>query len=433
MFKYFLSILIIIFLFQGIAFADYYKWEDEQGNVQITDYPPPDSSVKNVKVHKQESESRSESRNRNSFSDSDAEEKTSKSKPLTDAGATNQKVDCREELQGISSLPPFEKERQIQREENERQEMFNMVTRCLSKKNYTELDNYARKLRTSKTRDFYGTWQLVKFYDAVSTPLSYGNSNGRGGATDDQWQSHLGKLEQWIKNDPGSITARIAYANTLEDYAWEARGSGYASEVTDQEQRSCDERLEKAEKVFNDARKLPENCPYLYTVMFFYAKAQGWDIERYNKIFNEAVRQEPDYEPNYLAKAAYLMPRWNGNEGDMEQFAEDLLKRIGGKEGYRIYYLIAREQASYYQGNVTDNTSLSWEKIKKGYEAEVELFGDNVPRLNYFCKMAVNANDDKTARKLMKKIGTNVVVTIWGGMENYNKKKEWAFKSCKSL
>lgn len=51
MFKIFLSILSILLLFTGAASADFYKWEDAEGNLHITDYPPPKNSAKKVKVH----------------------------------------------------------------------------------------------------------------------------------------------------------------------------------------------------------------------------------------------------------------------------------------------------------------------------------------------------------------------------------------------
>lgn len=50
----FLLLLIFFFVFQGISSAEYYKWEDENGNVNITDYPPPVKSAQNIKVHKSE-------------------------------------------------------------------------------------------------------------------------------------------------------------------------------------------------------------------------------------------------------------------------------------------------------------------------------------------------------------------------------------------
>jgi hypothetical protein len=54
MLKLFLPLFIMLFLFQGITSAEFYKWEDEDGNVHITDYPPPDKSAKNIKMHKSE-------------------------------------------------------------------------------------------------------------------------------------------------------------------------------------------------------------------------------------------------------------------------------------------------------------------------------------------------------------------------------------------
>lgn len=55
MFRLFLSILLMMFIFTGLARADFYKWEDEEGNIHITDYRPPAKSVKKLKVHRTES------------------------------------------------------------------------------------------------------------------------------------------------------------------------------------------------------------------------------------------------------------------------------------------------------------------------------------------------------------------------------------------
>ncbi|MEN6374317.1 MAG: glutaredoxin family protein [Smithella sp.] len=53
MIKYLLLFFtMLFFLFCVMAHAEFYKWEDENGNTQITDYPPPPKSGKKVKVHK---------------------------------------------------------------------------------------------------------------------------------------------------------------------------------------------------------------------------------------------------------------------------------------------------------------------------------------------------------------------------------------------
>lgn len=55
--KYLLLMVLLFFFLYGTANADFYKWEDENGITQITDYPPPQGkSAKDVQVHKYESE-----------------------------------------------------------------------------------------------------------------------------------------------------------------------------------------------------------------------------------------------------------------------------------------------------------------------------------------------------------------------------------------
>jgi glutaredoxin len=51
MVKYLLLFMSLLLFFCTSAQADFYKWEDENGNVQITDYPPPIKGKK-VKIHK---------------------------------------------------------------------------------------------------------------------------------------------------------------------------------------------------------------------------------------------------------------------------------------------------------------------------------------------------------------------------------------------
>ncbi|MEN6375379.1 MAG: DUF4124 domain-containing protein [Smithella sp.] len=95
MLKYLTGTLIIFFLFQGIAFADYYKWTDEQGNIHITDYPPPTETVKDSKVHKYESETNhSTSANSNEQKSSKSTKPSAKAQP-TDSSAA-QPIDPQE-------------------------------------------------------------------------------------------------------------------------------------------------------------------------------------------------------------------------------------------------------------------------------------------------------------------------------------------------
>lgn len=54
--KYLLILILFSVFFCQTATADFYKWVDEKGNTQITDYPPPtDKAAKDVEIQKTES------------------------------------------------------------------------------------------------------------------------------------------------------------------------------------------------------------------------------------------------------------------------------------------------------------------------------------------------------------------------------------------
>ena len=57
-----LLFIALFFIFCGTAQADFYKWEDEKGNIHIADYPPPPKSGKKVQVYKSDSATQEESK-----------------------------------------------------------------------------------------------------------------------------------------------------------------------------------------------------------------------------------------------------------------------------------------------------------------------------------------------------------------------------------
>ena len=55
--KYLFLFILLSFCLCKTATADFYKWVDEKGNTQITDYPPPqDKSIKDVQIDKYQPE-----------------------------------------------------------------------------------------------------------------------------------------------------------------------------------------------------------------------------------------------------------------------------------------------------------------------------------------------------------------------------------------
>jgi len=116
----------------------------------------------------------------------------------------------------------------------------------LLREKFDELDALAAQLRASKERLRDGAWKLNAFYMGVGAPPD-------DDATDNGWESHLNNLRKWLSHSPDSITAHVALADALLNYAWEARGTGYSNTVTQEGRRLFNERMAMAGEVINDA------------------------------------------------------------------------------------------------------------------------------------------------------------------------------------
>lgn len=135
--------------------------------------------------------------------------------------------------------------------------LTNQANTFFQAKDYDGLDAFTRKLRDSKVSYDTGAWKFYFVYLGLDLPEE---------ASDAQWIAHLADLQERINARPDSITARVALANELVNYAWKARGDGLADTVTDEGWKLFNQRLNEAVEVLSKAIPLKEQCPYWWTV-----------------------------------------------------------------------------------------------------------------------------------------------------------------------
>lgn len=174
---------------------------------------------------------------------------------------------------------------------------------------YEKLEALARTLRTSKARFPGGTWRLKVFYHATTRPVS------KGKVSEAEWNLFFPRLRKWEAKFPHSITPQVALAGAYVEYAWSARGNGYAYRVTEEGYNLFRARLIQAKKVLLESESLPEKCPEWFWTMLSIAKGEGWEWAEYEELFEDAIALEPAYQYFYTAKAVYLLPRWGGPIG----------------------------------------------------------------------------------------------------------------------
>jgi hypothetical protein len=280
---------------------------------------------------------------------------------------------------------------------------------------YGEIDAEADAAGMSKERFAGGVWKLYALYESLTMPA------GGNRASDEAWTAHLQKLEAWVKARPQSITARVALAEGYRSLGWKARGGGESDTVTQSGWRQLEEGNAKALITLVGAAKLNAKCPHWYLVMLAIARDQSWDKAKTRELFEAAAAFEPDYHYNYREYANNLLPKWNGEPGDAEAFAEESYKRLGGgAKGAFMYFEIATVLYCVCADDRVQPT-LDWDRIKTGFAEMDRQYGATTVKLNRFAALAYLYRDREATRRSMLRVGDQWDSGVWRTIDVFDK------------
>jgi hypothetical protein len=295
------------------------------------------------------------------------------------------------------------------------------VLQMIANEQFAQLEKLTSDLRAQKLEFYRG-------YSKLS--IVYGYLLGFSNDTDDsEWEDFIVKLQAWADAYPQSPTPRIALGNFYASWAWKARGGGYADTVTDEGWRLMKQRLEKAREYLEAAENLSVKDPEVYNALLRVALGQGWDKDEMNTVFQKGIELDPNYQQLYESKAYFLLPRWYGKPGEWEAFAEAAANTRGGDEGDILYMSIARSQAWSEQADFFKNTSISYERMQRGFEAAIQRNPDYLWDVSSYCYFACVADDRDTAKKLFQKIDGHWEKEVWGSENNFKQWEQWALQS----
>lgn len=286
---------------------------------------------------------------------------------------------------------------------------------------FSWIDEEATKVREQKNRFPGGSFKLRALYKALITPRT-------ANASDGDWEDHLASMERWIKQNPHSITPRVALGHTWKEYAWKARGGGYSGTVSDAASKAFQERLDRASKVLQEASALNERCPEWYLATLWVGIGQSWERADLDRMFQTGVEIDPHYYYLYQAKATYLLPRWYGEEGEAEKFAEESALRVGGHQGDIIFFTIYSQLLSMHDLTFMNTHQQARPRILDGFRAIEKLYGTSSHRLNEACFFAIGSNDPQMVVELFTRIGDNYDPEVWRSKNNFMMFRESAFQ-----
>jgi hypothetical protein len=290
------------------------------------------------------------------------------------------------------------------------------VVRLLQKRKFKELDCVANSARSSQEQFAGGMWKLHIFYDGLQAPRQH--------ATEKDWHARLGQLTQWVSANPNSITARVALAEAYISYGLDARGDGYADTVSKSGWELFEKRIAKSRRILKEASALHTQCPEWYVAMQEVALFQGWSIVEARALFERAAKFAPTYQYAYRVYALFILPKFYGEEGDSEKFAEEVADRLGGEQGDILYFQIAGILCHHNNdGWAKPVTLMSWTRIQRGFNALERQRGKSYTNLNLLALMATLKEDSVLADNMFTRIGNQWDESTW--------RSEPYFESCK--
>jgi len=297
------------------------------------------------------------------------------------------------------------------------------VQTMLERGRFEALDERAGELDRTKARFPGGDWKSYRFQQALGTPA------GGCDDTDEHWQQLLDTLQRWHAERPASMAAAIAMADASVGFGWKARGTGFSDTVTSEGWRLLSERVAPAESVVTTTAGRAAKTPEWYRVMIDLGRVQGWERGRVDTLFADAVTLEPRYLHLYSAMARYLTPRWQGHDGDWEEFADGSAERLGGREGSVVYGHIAWQISKLHRGHeFFDQNRVAWTRIRQGFIDREALYGVSLRNLNAFCLLAGSAADRETTRGLFARIGDGWDPDVWQERKYFDGYRKWALQ-----
>lgn len=274
-------------------------------------------------------------------------------------------------------------------------------------KDYDTLDRLVEDWNNPQVRDINGKWRLdlIKVIDKL-----HGIAN--------QWDNHLAMIHEARKRLPRSAAFALIEAGYWIQYAWNARGSGYANSVTDTGRQLFRERLVKAEQVLRESKSYASDNPVWYERYLTVAMAMGWSKEDIVALFAEAIKRHPDSYQIYFNAANALSPKWGGSKEllDMVARAADRVEPAPENDVIyaRVYWAISGVLSE--NKSLFDDSLVSWVRMKAGFRQLLKDYPDSDWNLNNFGRFACKAGDRSTYLEIRNRMGTGrIVQDVWKG------------------
>jgi hypothetical protein len=289
--------------------------------------------------------------------------------------------------------------------ETGRDVLANVVAGLLSSEQFDNLDRLFNDWSGPRQLGADGRWRLSSFERGVSLQFAGGTA----------WDSGYQLIQRWRTKSPGSRAAAIAEAIYWKNYAWSARGAGYANTVSDEGWKLYEERLAKAEATLVESQRYASTSPLWDYEFILVAQGLNWPVARRLDLFKGAYQKEKFFVANYAAFVRGLAPKWGGDWKTVDEFirsAVELTKSAEGRSMYARLYM-AVDGCDCDGFDLLRDTMANWPDLKQSFDDLIRLYPHSGWLINRYAAYACLAGDRDAFLDLRFRIGNATIPGAW--------------------
>lgn len=245
------------------------------------------------------------------------------------------------------------------------------------------------------------------------------------------WEEHLFRLRRWTEVRPESYAARCALAEGLIARGWAARGEDWASTVSQSEWQRFGNDLHEARQILR-RMPAPAQDTYAWRVAMLQVLHGMSEDSLYRELAFSSLRRHPAEPRLYTNMAIHLMPRWYGEPGEWEAFANEATAALPDSISDEFYARIVTSQSIYAQNVFRESPGLSWPRTRRGLLAWRRRWPASTQPTSAAALLGWMAGDRDLSRASFESLRDTFDVEVWYWTKPYLEARKWAMQKVRS-
>lgn len=244
----------------------------------------------------------------------------------------------------------------------------------------------------------------------------------------------LPHLNKWVETSSDNPLAYITRGAFYIDYAWHARGHGWAKDVHPNDRKTFQERMDLAEDDLLNAYEIDHQNPHSTRQLMRVKLAHNQSLEEQEGLFLQAIAISPTSYGAHMTKLYNLTPKWGGSWEAMFQFAIETANNAPPKTLLPIILVHAHEEAAARSGDwkyYFSNQSI-WDDVQHIYTNIISDFPESERWKTEFGLLCHYAGRKELAKQYWKMAVQSESVYYYKTYRYaawmYQKEKKWALQ-----